>query len=577
MSQAAVPRRFGSLVRSDVMEDYSLRYAPRAFRRWTEYMVASAALGGIAYLADYAIGGSIAVTHGFSSAVWAIVAAAVVIFVTGIPIAYYAARYSIDMDLLTRGAGFGYLGSTITSLIYATFTFIFFSLEGSIMAQALQRAVGVPLPIGYLLVALVVIPFVVYGMTLLSKLQAWTQPLWLVLMVAPVAAVLATAPDSLGAWTHFGGRAANGAAFDVLAFGLGAGVALSLIAQIGEQVDYLRFMPPLTPDNRIRWWSAVIAAGPGWVILGMLKQLIGAFLAFYVASKVGLVKAVEPIEQNLGGFALFLPSGIALAAATVFVIVSQVKINVTNAYSGSLSWSNFFSRMLHWHPGRVVWIFFNVGIALILMEAGVFGFLNTVLGFYSNVAIAWIGAVVADLVINKPILKLSPPYIEFKRAHLHTINPVGFGAMVVGSALSVAAYFGAFGPTLAAFSPFLALGVAFVLSPIIAILTKGRYYIARRDELAEQVASGALAPEATLRCRSCDDAYEVPDMALCPWHRGTVCSLCCTLESNCHDACKQPTPGRGSGLPIGVSHVELTGTRMGSASGSTAAATAREG
>ena len=33
------------------------------------------------------------------------------------------------MDLLTRGAGFGYIGSTLTSLIYATFTFIFFALE----------------------------------------------------------------------------------------------------------------------------------------------------------------------------------------------------------------------------------------------------------------------------------------------------------------------------------------------------------------------------------------------------------------------------------------------------------------
>ena len=40
------------------------------------------------------------------------------------------------MDLLTRGAGFGYLGSTLTSLIYATFTFIFFALEAAIMALA---------------------------------------------------------------------------------------------------------------------------------------------------------------------------------------------------------------------------------------------------------------------------------------------------------------------------------------------------------------------------------------------------------------------------------------------------------
>ncbi len=51
----------------------------------------------------------------------------------------------------------------------------------------------------------------------------------------------------------------------MLGVGAGAGVALSLIAQIGEQVDYLRFMPDKTPRNSRRWWAAVLGAGPaGW-------------------------------------------------------------------------------------------------------------------------------------------------------------------------------------------------------------------------------------------------------------------------------------------------------------------------
>ena len=37
-------------------------------------------------------------------------------------------------------------------------------------------------------------------------------------------------------------------------------------------------------------------------------------------------------------------------------------------------------------------------------------------------------ALAADLAVNKP-LGLSPPGIEFKRAHLYDINPVGVGAM----------------------------------------------------------------------------------------------------------------------------------------------------
>ncbi|TNC22207.1 purine-cytosine permease family protein [Amycolatopsis alkalitolerans] len=539
VTPAGSSRTYNKWTRNSTLEDYSLRYAPRSFRKWTPYVVATTALGGIAYLADFAIGGSIAITHGFASAVTAILVAALVIFLTGVPISYYSAKYAIDMDLLTRGAGFGYLGSTLTSLIYASFTFIFFALEGSIMAQAFELGLHIPLAAGYLIASLVIIPLVIFGMTALSKLQVWTQPIWLVLMFAPFVSIAFIDPGKYAEWTSFAGNSTTGSSISLLGVGLGAGVALSLIAQIGEQVDYLRFMPDRTPENSKRWWTAVLAAGPGWVILGAFKQLGGAFLAFYVASDVGLVKAGEPIEQFLAGFKTFMPPWLALTIATFFVILSQVKINVTNAYSGSLSWSNFFSRLLHKHPGRVVWIFLNVGVSLALMEFGVFGFLNSVLGFYSNVAIAWIGAVTADLVINKP-LKLSPSYIEFKRAHLYNFNPVGFGSMLVASVVSIMAFFGLFGETAQAFSPFIALVLAFVLSPITALVTKGKYYIARTDDQEEPLfVDGALSGKES-ECTVCAETFERPDIVGCPFHSGAVCSLCCSLESDCHDACKKP-------------------------------------
>ena len=127
---------------------------------------------------------------------------------------------------------------------------------------------------------------------------------------------------------------------------------------------------------------------------------------------------------------------LALALTGTFVILSQIKINVTNAYAGSIAWSNFFSRLTHSHPGRVVWLVFNVMVALLLMEIGVYKALEQTLALYSNVAIAWVGALVADLVINKP-LGLRPQHIEFKRAHLYDINPVGVGAMTIATIVSI--------------------------------------------------------------------------------------------------------------------------------------------
>src|SRR5437762_1022546 len=95
------------------------------------------------------------------------------------------AVHRVDMDLLTRGAGFGYIGSTVTSLIYASFTFIFFALEAAIMAYALDLAFDIPPAWGYLICALVVVPLVTHGVTVISRLQVWTQPVRILLLVGP--------------------------------------------------------------------------------------------------------------------------------------------------------------------------------------------------------------------------------------------------------------------------------------------------------------------------------------------------------------------------------------------------------
>ena len=109
---------------------------------------------------------------------------------TGLPISRYAARYGVDIDLLTRGAGFGYIGSTITSLIYATFTFILFAIEASIMSTALELCFGMPLWLGYVISAVAVIPLVTHGITWISRFQLWTQPLWIGLNILPVGFIL---------------------------------------------------------------------------------------------------------------------------------------------------------------------------------------------------------------------------------------------------------------------------------------------------------------------------------------------------------------------------------------------------
>ncbi|RQO61298.1 hybrid sensor histidine kinase/response regulator [Paucibacter sp. KBW04] len=528
-----IRREYNSWVANESMEDFALRYTPRSFRKWSTWRVGNTAFGAASFLALEAIGAAIALKYGFSNALWAILSVALITFLTGLPISYYAARYGVDMDLLTRGAGFGYMGSTITSLIYASFTFIFFALETAILATALQLLIPLPLTVWYLLCSLLIVPLVIRGVTLLSQLQLWTQPLWVCLLLLPYLVIYWKQPQLYQDFAQMSGLTSGSHRFDPIMFGAACTVAFSLVVQIGEQVDFLRFLPEKTPANRWRWWTALVIAGPGWILPGMLKLLGGAFLAF-LTLKHGhsVLQAMQPTQMYLSAYsAVFSSAAWALGATVLFVVISQIKINVTNAYAGSLAWSNFFARLTHSHPGRVVWLVFNVLIALLLITLGVFQMLDRVLSLYSNVAVAWVGAVVADLVINKP-LGLSPSGIEFKRAHLYDINPVGLGAMLLGSIAATIAYAGLAGPSAEAFSSFIALGLAFVLSPLLAWLTRGRFYLARQPQRL-------AAPGVKLECSICEQAFESEDMAFCPAYAAPICSLCCTLESRCHDSCKK--------------------------------------
>ncbi len=531
-----VRRDYNRWVANQTLEDYALRFTAKSARRFSSSRISQTAIGAISFLALEAIGGAITLSYGTTNAIFAIMAAAVVMLLVGLPISRYAIRHGVDIDLLTRGASFGYIGSTITSLIYASFTFMLFAIEASIMTGALQLAFGIPLWIGYIVSAVVVIPLVIYGVQLISRFQLLTQPFWIVLNILPFIFIAFSDWEKFDLWRafagvgHSNGEIGGAAPFDLLEFGAASAVILALMPQIGEQVDFLRFLPP----EGMRKWRhklAVFLAGPGWVVVGVPKLLAGSFLAVLTLSTaVPVNEAADPAHMYLAAFGYMIPNETAaLLLMAAFVVVSQLKINVMNAYAGSLAWSNFFSRLTHSHPGRVVWLVFNVAIALLLMELGIYRLLEETLGIFSIIAMSWLCTISADLFINKS-LGLSPDGIEFKRAHLYDVNPVGLGAMMGATTIALAAHFGLFGTLMASLATYLTL-TAFLLSPAIAFATRGKYYLARKPRQSWKTLG-------SITCSVCEHPFEHEDMAWCPAYAAPICSLCCSLDSRCHDMCK---------------------------------------
>lgn len=111
--------------------------------------------------------------------------------------------------------------------------------------------------------------------------------------------------------------------------------------------------------------------------------------------------------------------------------------------------------------------------------------------------------------------------------------------MMAGVAVSVPAFFGVFGPFAQAFSPYLALGISFVLSPALTLATRGRYYVAREGSTSE-ILEGDEERYTVRTCGRCGKSFEAPDMADCTSHGTEICSPCCTLDKRCEDHCKKP-------------------------------------
>ena len=524
-------RTYNKLVANEMMEDFALRFTAKRARKWSLNRISMTALGIVSFLVLEAIGGAITLQYGFENAAWAILAVTLIVFLTGLPISYYAAKYGVDIDLLSRGAGFGYIGSSIASLVYASFTFIFFALEAAIMAMALKILFGLPLPAGYIVSTLLIIPLVTHGITYISRFQVWTSPIWVALQLLPLFFVFTHNDTQFSDWISFTGEAGeSGSSFNLLLFGGASAVLLALVAQIGEQVDFLRFLPEKPKKGAWRWWLALIAGGPGWMLFGALKLFLGSFLAYF-ALKQGVAPhlASDPAHMyQLAYSYVFDNPSISVFVACTFVVLSQLKINVANAYAGSLAWSNFFSRVTHNHPGRVVWMVFNVAIALLLMELGIYQTIASMLSVYSVIVLAWLSSVVADLIINKP-LGISPRHIEFKRSHLYDINPVGVGSMLLASIAGFTAHMGIYGETIEALASFIACFLPFITVPLIGWLTKGKYYLAANQQ-----------PEIKTftQCHICENSFDHEDITFCPAYGKAICSLCCSLDVRCADQCR---------------------------------------
>src|SRR5690606_40660113 len=125
-------------------------------------------------------------------------------------------------------------------------------------------------------------------------------------------------------------------------------------SHVSQAAAHLRCLPPRGRSSPLAWRGPLVRAGPGWVLIGGATVLMGSFLVWLaIGDGMSPDFAAEPIGMFWHAYEYLFGPRAALVVATVYILVAQIKINVTNAYAGSLAQSNFFLRVARYHPGRL--------------------------------------------------------------------------------------------------------------------------------------------------------------------------------------------------------------------------------
>jgi purine-cytosine permease-like protein len=401
-------------------DDYSLDRVPRSKRNMGWLSITNITFGIATAIFYFQMGSVMALQFGAINAIISAVYAIIVAGILGTFIAYLSAKSGMNVNLLSRGGGFGYIGASLTSFIYATNFIMYCALEGMILVAAVHAFIpAIPMWVLILVFGTLVIPLNWFGIKQLDKLQKWSLPLFFIFLIAAIvmAALTPSAYDGYF-WSYMPEGVQVGGTALLLCIGMQHGI-MGLTPLLAS--DYARFLKP--KDRKI-----------GIFAICFIPQIF----CFGIMGGLGIWFGVRLAEPNPGVYIVML---LGIWGA-IFTMITQVRINVTNIYSGSLSLANFFENIFNFKPGRRFWVVIAGVSAIVLMLGGIVNHLEIVMTFQGVFLLTWASILVTNAVIVKRFLKIGPGYYESDQDKLFRWNPVGVASLIIASGLGTIAALG---------------------------------------------------------------------------------------------------------------------------------------
>lgn len=410
---------------------------------------------------------------------WTIAMAAVAaVFgaVIGVLVARVSQSTGMSSTVTARFHGLGHTGSALASLIFGWMILSFLALENVLLYNGILFVLGMApslvnaIVIYGLLTALWFV-LAMFGLKLVMKTSLWLTILTFILMIVmtgiaitkagmPAGQVLALAPATVTPTAVMG----------VLAGMCGMAGALSLAG-----ADFARYA-------RTKRDADIMAIGGSVIVLfivislgALLYQAGDAVVTQYLQDPANKVIAdaqagatiVEKVQSlahtNAGAYFVMLAGMIGF----LVMMAAQVKAQVINAYSGSLSLTNLVDALFHTKTSRILMLVLANVIAIAAVMGGILGMFVQFLGALGVATFSLCALIVADYFILR----------NQQDAALHKVerfNWAGIIAMVVGFVVS-------YGLMITGVTP-LGFLVTLVLTPVL-------YIALRRSVLKEGTAT----------------------------------------------------------------------------------------
>lgn len=450
------------ITEAEAVEDYAIGRVPKHYR-WPIPAIILVLLGNSTAMFWFSLGAEMSYQVGWPNLLIPITYMVVLATIIGSIIMKLASKEGLSLNLMTRGLGFGYMGSAFTSFIYAINFIFYFLFEGTIVSHAIAHYAGIEVNsiagVGiFALIGFVTIWFVWKGMSSMQFLQTWGVPIFIILFGFCLWQ-LTHNYDAIGFSGWLPKESGNAQAmWMVMNMANGQIVFQGLIA-----TDYGRFAKP-----------TITHKGTAAIMLGMLIPIVlvmlcGAFLAYTIIPHLDGQTAWDLAHDP--GFVFPFVMGLI---GVIFAVITQIRINVMNLYSGSIALSNTMDMALNYRPGRQWWMMLILILGIVFYVFNILQYTGTFLAITGILTNTWVFILLADYFICRKLLNLAPTdFIEFRKEYLHRWNPSGVIALVIAVVVGAAGILNLY-PMV--YASFIAMIIGPIIHVIISIITKGKYY-----------------------------------------------------------------------------------------------------